>query len=225
MKTFKLFVVAMALCVMMTGCGGKPNTNATTQTPAGSPAAQESTTQGSGEESANSNTTETPTNQSNATSVAVDPAPYWQDDNYFDMYGYLEACGCKVMFRTVVDGDFHTADAYSSSAVGCSIFFEESASHPNDSSASLLLYYTNGTYNGNCLAVSYYDSNDRYHDEFTPLTIFDNQRDIVIDQYGNTLDIHTITQIEMLINKLYATQYHGESAEYMATFFDDYNQN
>ena len=103
--------------------------------------------------------------------------------------------------------------------------------HPNDSSASIGLYFTSSKYGGNTLAVdgnslaiSYYDNNDAYHRDFTPLPIIENQKDVIVDQYNNTLDIHTITQIEMLINKLYVTNFHGETAEDMKTFFDDYNQ-
>lgn len=230
MKYTRFFAVVLCISFILalTGCGSKPNASATTQNPAiGQPAAQESTTQDSGEGSANSETTDNPTNQSNAAGIAVDPASYWQGDDYFDICGYLEACGCKIMYMTLVDGSFHFSDTYSSDIMGYSVFFTEGSSHPNDSSASLVLCFTNNAfYNGvNTLGISYYDNNNSYHESYIPLPIFDNQRDIVVDQYGNTLDIHTITQIEMLINKLHATQFHGESFEEMNTFFDDYNQN
>lgn len=222
-KRFFAVVLCVSFILALTGCGNKPNASATQQPTTASPATQQSTTQDSGEESANSETTETPSNQSDATGVAVDPASYWQGDNYFDMVGYLEACGCKVMYISLVNGDTSVSNTCSSDTIGYSIFFEESSLHPNDSSASLMLYFTN-IYSSNCLSVSYYDNNNRYHDDFTPLSIMDNQRDIVVDEYNNTLDIHTITQIEMLVNKIYATQFHGETAEEMSTFFDDYNQ-
>ena len=176
-------------------------------------------------ESANNETTEVPTNQGSTTGEAVDPAPYWQGDDYFDMLGYLEACGCKIMYMTLVDESFHFSDTYSSDIMGYSVFFAESASHPNDSSASLVLCFTNNAfYKVNTIGISYYDNNNGYHESYIPLPIFDNQRNIVVDQYGNTLDIHTIAQIEMLINKLHSTQFHGETFEYMNTFFEDYNQ-
>ena len=225
-KRFFAVVLCVSFILALTGCGSKPNVGAT-QEPTVTPATtQESTTQGSGEESTNSETAEPTTNQSNATGVAVDPTPYWQGDDYFDMVGYLEACGCKVMDKALVDGDFNTYNTYSSDTVGYSVFFEEGPSHPNDSSACLVLYFTNSEFssNGNSLAVSYYDNNNNYHDNIYPLPIIENQRNIVVDQYNNTLDIHTITQIEMLVNKIHSTQFHGESFEDMNTFFDDYNQ-
>lgn len=224
-KRFFAVVLCVSFILALTGCGSRPNTSAT-QKPSVTPAmAQESTTQYSGEESINSETTEPTTNQSNVTDVAVDPAPYWQGDNYFDMYGYLEACGCKVLYTGIDDdGDTFVSETYSSSITGYSIYFEESSFHPNDSSACLLLYFTNGLLGGNCLSYEFYDENNRLYSGFQAYPIIENKRDIVVDQYNNTFDIHTITQIEMLINKIFATQYHGENPEDMKDFFKDYNQ-
>ena len=227
-KRFFAVVLCVSFILALTGCGSKPNAGATQKPTMTSATTQESTTQGSGEESTNSETAEPTTNQSNATGVAVDPAPYWQGDDYFDMVGYLEACGCKVMYMALEDnGDFTTTNTYNSNSntVAYSVFFEETASD-SDGSATLVLCFTNNAYfcGVNTLAVSYYDSNDNYHRSFTPLYIMDNQRDITVDQYNNTLDIHTIEQIGTLINKLYTTHWYNQSPEVMESFFDDYNQ-
>lgn len=225
-KRFFAVVLCVSFILALTGCGSRPNTSAT-QKPSVTPAmTQESTTQDSGEESINSETTEPTTNQSNATGVAVDPAPYWQGDDYFDMVGYLEACGCKVMCTNFNNGDLTTSNDYSSNTIAYTVRFEETASD-SDGSAALMLCLTNNDFCSgvNTLAVSYYDGSNSYHRDFTPLPIMDNQRDITVDQYNNTLDIHTITQIEMLVNKLYTTHWYGQSSEDMATFFEDYNQN
>ena len=108
MKTFRIFVVMMAICVLMTGCGKQTNSSTSTA-PSGNTAAIDDTsdTQNTTSQDVNS-TTEAPSQEtahsggdyvsSDSRITPVSIADYWISDTQFDFINYCKNQGATVKY-------------------------------------------------------------------------------------------------------------------------------
>ena len=228
MKTFRIFVVVMAICMFMTGCG--KHTTPTSTVPSGvTPAATtedpnatqnngntETTSQGN----TNSGTAGWTTSDSRITPVNIDD--YWISDNKFDFVNYCRDQGADPKYLVRLEDG---------SNVACQP--EELSSYQGELIAIGALYYFGGereyvyVYCQLGIPESYWVKIDNGGYEVCQDLTYSSDDDvsIVIDDFGNTLSLSTINHLPIIFEYMMTLPRNTTAQEAHNVFNAHYHDN
>lgn len=232
MKTFRIFVVMMAICMLMTGCGKhtNPSTSANPSNPAA--IADTNTTQNPTSQDVNG-TTEAPSQgstnsgdyvSSDSRITPVRLEDYWISDTQFDFINYCRDQGATVKYMLVDDNDGSV-----------SYCLPEDLSSTSGKTVLAIGGYFN--FGGDPEYVSvycqfggsdmYYVSGDSFRMAQYIGTSFSGDTDtiITIDNYGHTLSLSTINHLPVVFEYVMTLSYYSTEQDMRDTFSTHYHDN
>ena len=235
MKTFRIFVVMMAICMLMTGCGKHTNPSTST-TPSGNPAviADTNTTQNPTSQDVNG-TTET-TSQGNTNSGTADwvssdsritPVSindYWISDTQFDFINYCRDQGATVKYLIEKDGGGYTfclpedlaATGKTPIGIGASFYFGGGSSEYVHVDCPFGEF--SDTYWVTGANVSFYPCIGTSRSGGTDVRI-------TIDDLGNTLSLSTINHLPIIFEYIMTLPYDSTQQDLVSVFNAHYHDN
>lgn len=214
MKNFRIFVVMMAICMLMTGCGKHTNPS-TSATPSGNPAITNDTNDTQNPTSQDVNGTTETTSQGNSGNVwsssdpritPVDMNNYWISDTQFDLVNYCRDQGATIKYRIYAD-DNHNSYTY--------CLPEELAASGQEPLAVIIFFYFEGDFRSVSVECSI-----GYGDSYTMKTETDGnilclgsvETDedyvwVTIDDNGTHLSLSVINHLPILFEHVIVLPY------------------
>lgn len=229
MKTFRIFVVMMAICMLMTGCGKhtNPSTSANPSNPTviadtntQEPTSQDvnSTTEATSQ--GNTNSGDYVSSDSRITPVRLED--YWISDTQFDLINYCRDQGATIKYRIYAD-DSHDSYTY--------CLPEELAASGQEPLAACMFFSFGVPHEFIQMECSL-----GYGDSFTIITetrdvlcLGPNETDedyvnIVIDDYGTTMSLATIRHLPTMFEHVMILPYNTTPENVTNTFNTYYGE-
>ena len=233
MKTFRIFVVMMAFCMLMTGCGKHTNPSTST-TPSGNPAVINDTNDTQNPTSQDVNSTTEATSQGNTNSgdyvssdsriTPVRLEDYWISDTQFDFINYCRDQGATVKYLIERDGGGYTfclpedlaGTGKTPIGIGASFYFGGGTSeylHVDCPFGEVSdTYWVTGA------NVSFYSC-------IGTSSSADADARIIIDDIGNTLSLSTINHLPIIFEYIMTLPYDSTQQDITNVFSAHYHDN
>ena len=231
MKTFRIFVVMMAFCMLMTGCGKHTNPSTST-TPSGNPAVINDTNDTQNPTSQDVNSTTEATSQGNTNSgdyvssdsriTPVRLEDYWISDTQFDFINYCKDQGATVKY--CIPKDDNSGNTY--------CLPEDLSSTGKTPIAICAFFYFGGDKEYVTVYWPFGDLSDQYwvtsdvafyEPCINSIHSADDDVRIVIDNYGNTLSLSTINHLPVMFEYMMVLPTDATAQDIVNTFNAHYD--
>ena len=230
MKTFRIFVVMMAICMLMTGCGKHTNPS-TSATPSGNPAVINDTNDTQNPTSQDANGTTETTSQGNTNSgdyvssdsriTPVRLEDYWISDTQFDFINYCKDQGATVKYMLEnKDGSIYYCSPEELASTGKTPLAIGGFFNFGGDPEFVSVYCMFGN-----ISDTYYVNSDTARLEQCIGTSYSGGTDVrvTIDDYGNTLSLSTINHMPVIFEYMMVLPYGATAQDIHDTFNAHYH--